>query len=925
MSDHPESASQGDVAATPSHAADAPERRTDSTGGALDRDLRLHELLSCALDVPASERRELLESMEQDAGLIEDVLELLTDEHDTFLATSPAHYLGEHGLVPPLDLPEVPGFDVLSVLGEGGMGRVFLAVQESADRTVALKMIRAAVPGPELLRRFQAERQALSRLNHPAIAQLYGAGTADDGRHFVAMEYVDGLPIHRYCDSHRLDLRQRLELFVEVCRGVEHAHRRQLLHRDLKPSNLLIADEGGRPHAKIIDFGIARALDVADGVTVSDGTDVVGTPAYMSPEAVRPCEGLRDLDTRTDVYSLGVVLYQLLVSVRPYDTGTQTDPLSLMQRIVNDETPRPSRRWQDLAPDHRTEAAKQRRATADDVRRLLCGDLDWIVMQAMAKEREERYGSAAELAADIQRHLGNEPVLAGAPTLRYRLGKLVRRHRLPVATAALALLALVAGVIGTSLGMLQARAAAEQEAQARQEETAARQQAEAVVGFLMQIFQASAVNSQGVRRAPSEVTALDLLDAGKTSIDEELQGQPLQAARFRSALASAYQNLGLYDDAAALLVTSQEQLEVLESSPQGARPLAQIELQLAKIDASLARPEEALEHLTRAETLARKTSRDGEPVHLLPQIRDRESKILRQQARFDDAEAKQREAIALQTAASGEDDDMLVSLIGNLGGLYFEQGRWAEAEVQFKAAHDVSVRVLGIRHARTARLLDNLAAAIASQGRLDEAAPRFAEALDIRRTLLPENHPALAISLNNLGTLALDRDRPGEAEDFHRQALAIRRHVFGDYHPATAWSHDGLAQALADQEQIDAAVQEMGLALDIRRQSLASQHPAIRRSLRLLGHYQRRGGHLEAAAQRFRDALATLPSHRSTPDPTHAEVALDLVEVLLDLERTDEARTALAEAEAFLTSTESGPQPLRPRVETLRARLQRLP
>ena len=900
------------------------EPQTGSTEMSLDRDQRLHELLSSALDVAASERRALLEGMETDVGLIEEVLELLDDDNDTFLATSPVHFLGHQGLIPPVGMPEVTGFNVHSVLGEGGMGRVFLATQESADRPVALKMIRAAVPGPELLRRFQAERQALSRLNHPAIAQLYGAGTTEDGRHFVAMEYVDGLPIHRYCDSHHMDLKQRLELFVEVCRGVEHAHRRQLLHRDLKPSNLLITDEGGRPHPKIIDFGIARALDIEDGFTVSDGTDVIGTPAYMSPEAVRPCKGLRDLDTRTDVYSLGVVLYELLVGVRPYDTGTQTDPRSLMRHILDDDTLRPSLRWRGLEELRLSKASRQRGATPNEVRRRLAGDLDWIVMQAMAKEREERYGSAAELAADVERHLRNEPVLAGPPTLRYRLGKLVRRHRLSVATAVLALLALVAGVIGTSVGMLQARAAAEQEAKARQEETAARQEAEAVAGFLMQIFRTSAVNSKGVERSPSEVTALDLLDAGKTNIDEELQGQPLQAARFRSTLASAYQNLGLFDATSELLTTSQTQLQAMDPSPEVDRRLADIELQMAKVDVSLARPEEALAHLATAETLARRSfSKIGLP-RMLAQIRDREARILRQQARFDDAEAKQKEAIALATGGFQDDDDTLISLIGNLGGLYFAQGRWSEAEAQFTSAHALSVQVLGARHARTARLLDNLGAAIASQGRLDEAAPRFAEALDIRRAILPENHPALALSLNNLGTLALDRERPDEAEDYHRQALAIRRQVFGDDHPTTAWSHDGLAQALADRGQIEAALQEMNRALDIRRQALAAQHPDIRRSLRLLGDYQRRGGNLEAAAQRLRDALATLPSGRSTPDSAHAEVALDLVDVLLDLGRTDEARSALAEAEAFLTSTGSAPHPLRPRVETLRARLARL-
>ncbi|MEM1180392.1 MAG: serine/threonine-protein kinase [Acidobacteriota bacterium] len=216
------------------------------------------------------------------------------------------------------DLPKIPGYKVTGLLGEGGMGRVYLGHQNSTDRRpVAIKMLRTLLPASEMARRFEFERQALSRLNHPAVAQLYGAGHAEDGRHYVAMEYVDGLPIHLHCDRNRLDLRQRLQLFLAVCRGVEHAHRRQLLHRDLKPSNLLIAIPDGEAVPKVIDFGIARTLEDQGGETAFTGAGLLGTPAYMSPEAVGPSDGPRDLDTRADVYSLGVVLYELLVGVRP--------------------------------------------------------------------------------------------------------------------------------------------------------------------------------------------------------------------------------------------------------------------------------------------------------------------------------------------------------------------------------------------------------------------------------------------------------------------------------------------------------------------------------------------------------------------------------------------------------------------------------
>ena len=798
---------------------------------------------------------------------------------------------------PEPELPEIPGYEVQRLLGEGGMGRVYLANQVGAGRRpVAIKVIRDSRPGLRLDRRFQAEHRALSRLNHPAIAQLYGAGRGRDGGRFVVMEYVDGEPITRFCDARKLGLRARLELFVAVCHGVEHAHRRQLLHRDLKPSNLLVTRQDGAARPKIIDFGIARVLDGPVGDSLLTGAGLVGTPAYMSPEAIRPCEGPRDLDTRADVYSLGVVLYELLVGVRPHDADTETDPLTLMHRVLEDEVPRPSHRWESLTALQRRRAANNRGLGLEEGHRALSGDLDWILLQAIAKDREQRYGSVAELAADVERHLHHQPVAARPPNWRYRAGKFVRRHRAPVVAATIAVLALVAGILGTSVAMLRAQEAAQQE-------MAARQEAEAVAQFLTEIFRSSAVNRSDVRRAPSEITARDLLDEGAAQIGETLEGQPLRAASLRGTLAEAYRSLGLYPPAQKLLETSLEDLAALPPIPEVLEHRIQAESELGQIAHQLARPEVALGHLERAAALARDTLTEPNRSYALAQIADRFGRVYRRQARWDEAEEQHRIALELLRETSEPSPDLHLSVVSNLGTVYFDQRRWEEAAAQFEEALPLARKVLGADHARTASVLDNLAAALASQGRLDDAAPRFAEALAIRRTLLSGDHPALALSLNNLGTLALDRRLPAEAETLHREALEIRQRAYGPNHPSTAWSHHGVARALDGLGRHDEAAREMAKARDARRQSLPIEHPLQAQSVWMLGDFQRAAGRLDEAVGHYREALALLPS---TPEAEadRAEMSLDLAEVLLELDRLTGVTDLLSTTESLLPASD---------------------
>ena len=328
-------------------------------------------------------------------------------------------------------------YRVLTVLGQGGMGVVYLAEQEHPiRRKVALKVVKVGMDTREVVSRFDTERQALALMSHPNIARVLDAGASDQGRPYFVMEYVPGIPITDYCDRNRLPNRQRLALFITVCQAVQHAHQKGVIHRDLKPSNVLVAIEDGRPVPKIIDFGIAKATHqrLTEQTVFTRHGVLIGTPEYMSPEQADP--GRLDVDTTTDVYSLGVILYELLVGVLPFDGDTlrKAAYAELVRIIQDDEPARPSLRVTSLGADAGN-MANRRDTDVPSLRKQLRGDLDWIVLRALEKDRTRRYASASEFAADIERHLADEPVMACPPSAIYRLKKTYRRHRVGVAAA----------------------------------------------------------------------------------------------------------------------------------------------------------------------------------------------------------------------------------------------------------------------------------------------------------------------------------------------------------------------------------------------------------------------------------------------------------------------------------------------------------
>ena len=681
----------------------------------------------------------------------------------------------------PVSRPRQIGpFTVLDVLGEGGMGTVYLAEQTSPiRRKVALKLIRAGAVDAERLARFATEREALARMNHPNIAQVYTAGTSRDGQPWIAMEYVPGAPITDYCDGRRWPIARRMALFITVCDAIQHAHQKALLHRDLKPSNVLVAENEGGALAKVIDFGVAKALDdPGSGGDSKVETAVVGTPTYLAPEALAAARGEADVDTRADVYGLGLLLFELLVGEQPFGT---TSSFAVMRRIVEGDVPRPSDFFLRLPAARRRELAAARGCDPATHRRALRNDLDWIVLKAMAREREQRYGSAAELADDLRRSLDVLPVRAGPPGAWYRLRKFGRRHRAAVAGAALVALALVAGIVARSR---EATRANREAARANQEARTASE----VSQFLIGLFQGS---DPGHNTRP-DITAREVLDRGAARVRGELSSQPLVKARLLNAIAVIYRQLGLLDQSIEL---GRESLALTELAG-GAGTAEAAEALL-----SLGTAYEMRGDAETAEPLLRRAGagfeRLGDGVALAA-CRMQLASTAGRLRRFDLAESLSLEAIRGWEATLGPDSERIGAALNNLANLYYDQKRWKEAEAAHLRAIAIKRKAFGEEHYYVAQSMSNLANVYVEQGRLAEAEELAQSALAIKRRVLGPEHFEIGVSLHNLGDVALKAGHPDRAAERYAEAIAFWESIGGAGKGFVSYSLTGLANAERD-------------------------------------------------------------------------------------------------------------------------------
>ncbi len=736
-------------------------------------------------------------------------------------------------------------YRILEVLGQGGMGTVYLAEQtEPIRRRVAIKVIRASRRDAQFTHRFEAERQALARMSHPCIAQVYEAGDTESGQPFFAMELAPGEPITDYCDRERLSIDQRLDLFVDVCRGIHHAHQKGILHRDIKPPNILVATEQGHPVPKIIDFGVAKVLDAksAESPETVFGV-VVGTPSYLSPESLAAFTGTEssDPDTRSDVYALGILLFELLVGERPFGRSGES-LLQILRQVTESDVPPPSGRWRGLAESVRAERATLRAAGAAVVARSLRGDLDWITASATARQREMRYDSAAELANDIERHRRFEPVHAGPPGRLYVLGKFARRYRAALLATGFVILALAGGVAARTL---EARRANREAAAARQ----AQSETQEVVEFMVDLFE---VNDPGSSRG-NTITARELLDRGAEEIRFRLGDQPLARARLLDTMGRVYQQLELHEVADKLVREA-----------------------LALREASLGR-----EHAEVAASLA----------HLgdLQWVR----------GEYPAAEATLRRALAIQERASGAEDLAVAEVLDNLGSVLEIQARYAEAEATHERALAIRERVLGPNALPVAASLDDLGVSHLDRGDSQGAEPFFRRALAIRESISGPDSLAVATTANGLAIALFQLNRYDESMRLHQRALAIREKVLGPQSSSVAQSVINLSSVYVALGRFTEAEAAILRATAIWEKNLRPDHPRIGTAHFMLADlYLHRGE--PARAEPILRETAALFERTLGPDHPRLAIALKSLADCLDaLDRREESRPLCARALAI--------------------------
>ncbi len=720
-------------------------------------------------------------------------------------------------------------YRLLEEIGEGGMGVVFLTEQERpVRRRVALKVIKPGMDSRQVVARFEAERQALALMDHPNIARVLDAGTTESGRPYFVMELVRGTPITDFCDEGRLEARPRLELFVAVCQAIQHAHQKGVIHRDIKPSNILVARHDGVPVVKVIDFGIAKAIEqqLTEKTLFTALGQMVGTPAYMSPEQADMSSP--DVDTRTDIYSLGVLLYELLTGTTPIDsTRLRSAGYAEMQRLIREETtPRPSARLSSLG-DTATTLAGNRGTDARHLARLLAGDLDWIMMKALEKDRERRYSTPGDLADDVVRYLRGEAILARPPSASYRLARFARRNRGAVlAVAAVAATLLAGSAVATWQAVVATRAkgdalrAATAEREAKETAEAREAETRAVLDFVQdRVFAAARPVGRPGGLGP-DVTLRRALEAALSHVDRSFADRPLIQARLRGTIGNSFLHLGearvaadQHDRARAIYAGA-----LGRDDPNTLRSASD----LAVSYRALGRYPEALK-LNEVTLARRKATLGADHVETLESLNN-VATSLDDLGRHREALGLREETLARRRATLGPDHPDTIGSMRNLANSYAALGRDEDALRLDEETLALAKATLGPGHPDTLSIRNNLALSYGALRRFEDALRLQQETFALQSAGLGAAHPTTLLSRINVAKALADLKRYADAATLLEETLALQRVNPGPEHPDTLQTMYSLANDLGSLHRYADALKLHADALALRRIKLGPAH-----------------------------------------------------------------------------------------------------
>ncbi len=909
------------------------------------------ELFVQALDIEDVDRRNsfLREACGDNLHLLRDVRALL-DAHEKasgFLA----HGLQDNAIDFPKSTEPTLGYrsestagsfvagryKLLQQIGEGGMGAVWMADQtEPVKRRVAVKLIRADKgTSKSILSRFAAERQAIALMDHPNIAKLLDAGTTEDGQPYFVMDLVKGIPVTEYCDAHRLSITDRLGLFVQICSAVQHAHQKGIIHRDIKPSNILVESHDGKPVPKIIDFGLAKATS---GIQLSENTlftgfgNVLGTPLYMAPEQAK--FNAVDVDTRADVYALGVILYELLTGTTPLTRETVKKAAidEMLKMIREQDAPTPSSRLS--TSESKPSIAANRHTEPDKLGRFVKGELDWIVMKALSKERERRYETANGFAKDIERFLGDEPVQAGPPSVSYKFSKFVRRNRSQVVAASLLLFALVAGIIGTSWGLVEARRqqaiailaldaernakreAEEKRAEAERQTTRAetgeklasdrleqveseKQIAQAVKDFLQNkllgqadpIKQAQMLDDidESIDRIQVNPTITELLDRAATQlspamIDESFPNQSLLQAELLATVGETYRRIGNDRESLPLMDRA---IAILEShGSSSAKELVRLMVSKSRNLLDQDQHEAAFATAEKAWILAKQALGEKNPDTI--KALDALAHCHLIAGRVDESAKLYELALDACKTALPADQECSTEIMNNYAQVLCRQKHFKKAiELQEQVVRDRAKK--GSNHPETLVCIMNLGCGYREDGRLAEAKKILSDSVHRAESLYGPLHPITIIAMGHLASSLMETGDKNEAIELWEKSVELAKKQYGEDNSFTLRTMNRLALAYLEVGRKDESVKMLESILRKRTEKYGSLHRSTVISIHNLAQAYGKVGRSDEAVELAKQALADASSQLGNEDNNTLKLKSLLAESLISQKKPAEA------------------------------------